>query len=252
MVIGFISGTVLGSMLYNKIDWANYMTPHWPIHPIMIGIAMAQVVVLLILLVWWLEIPRCQQSEYQVVEFYSGVGRIAELAAEVGFVAAAVDKDYGMDYAKKNTKRSPMDINSNAGLMSLGYCSFYSVGMVHDATHSRFMHKVLEFNGTNHILNGYEKHLTDNSYTACMHACIYCINKEDQNLMDLYIIYIYPLKQNILSVLYIPTVWTCLQTKEYPRWNHPVWYCFPWPRNQDWPFTSCYLENGNRYVHSMQ
>ena len=191
MVIGFISGTVLGSMLYNKIDWANYMTPHWPIHPIMIGIAMAQVVVLLILLVWWLEIPRCQQSEYQVVEFYSGVGRIAELAAEVGFVAAAVDKDYGMDYAKKNTKRSPMDINSNAGLMSLGYCSFYSVGMVHDATHSRFMHKVLEFNGTNHILNGYEKHLTDNSYTACMHACIYCINKEDQNLMDLYIIYIY-------------------------------------------------------------
>ena len=185
MVIGFISGTVLGSILYNKIDWANYMTPHWPIHRIMIGIAMAQVVVLLILLVWWLEIPRCQQSEYQVVEFYSGVGRIAKLAAKVGFVAAAVDKDYGLDYAKKNTKRSPMDINSNAGLMSLGYCSFYSVGMVHDATHSRFMHKVLDFNGTNHILDGYEKHLTDNSFTACMHACIYCINKEGQNLMDL-------------------------------------------------------------------
>ncbi|CAL1136134.1 unnamed protein product, partial [Cladocopium goreaui] len=103
----------------------------------MIGIAMAQVVVLLILLVWWLEIPRCQQSEYQVVEFYSGVGRIAELAAKVGFVAAAVDKDYGMDYAKKNTKRSPMDINSNAGLILAIHillfgeweqiCAFYAI-----------------------------------------------------------------------------------------------------------------------------
>ena len=119
------------------------MTPHWPIYPIMIGIAMAQVVVLLVLLVWWLEIPQCQHSEYQVVEFYSGVGRIAQLATKVGFVAAAVDKDYGLDYAKKNNKRSPMDINSNAGLMSLGYCSFRSVGMIYDMTHSRFMHKVI-------------------------------------------------------------------------------------------------------------
>ena len=76
--------------------------------------------VTLVLLVWWLEIPRSQASEYQVVEFFSGVGRIAALATHVGFQSAAVDIEYGTEYAKKHNTRSPMDLNSNAGLMSLG------------------------------------------------------------------------------------------------------------------------------------
>ena len=55
-----------------------------------------------------------------MVEFFSGVGRIAALATHVGFQSAAVDIEYGTEYAKKHNTRSPMDLNSNAGLMSLG------------------------------------------------------------------------------------------------------------------------------------
>ena len=79
----------------------------------------AQVVVLLVLLVWWMDLPSTDTSPYQVVEYFSGVGRIAMLSRYCGFTTAALDIEYGMQYAKEHGKRSPMDINSSAGLVLL-------------------------------------------------------------------------------------------------------------------------------------
>ena len=91
----------------------------------------AQAVVLLVLLVWWLEIPETA-SPYQVVEYFSGVARIATLSRYCGYTTAALDIEYGMQYAKDHGKRSPMDINSNAGLVLLDwilYVVFYPIGV---------------------------------------------------------------------------------------------------------------------------
>lgn len=70
---------------------------------------------LLVLLTWWLDIDKT--ANYQVVELFSGVGRIAAFAKFVGYKSVAVDIKYGQEYAQKTGKRSPMDMNSNAGLM---------------------------------------------------------------------------------------------------------------------------------------
>lgn len=74
-----------------------------------------QVIILLILLVSWLDLP-AEGAPFQVVEVFSGVGRIAGLAETVGYKSAAIDIEIGNAYAQKHQKRSPMDINSNAGL----------------------------------------------------------------------------------------------------------------------------------------
>jgi len=87
------------------------------------------VVVLLVLLVWFLDIPKSEEAPYQVIEYFSGVGRIAGIAKQTGLKSAAVDIEQGEEYAKKRGKRtrSPMDINSNAGLVSPGISSILLV-----------------------------------------------------------------------------------------------------------------------------
>ena len=76
------------------------------------------------LLVWWLDLPKCDSHgrPYQVLELFAGVGRIAAIAKRFGFSSAAVDIEYGKDVGKRMGKRSPMDLNSNAGLV-LPICS---------------------------------------------------------------------------------------------------------------------------------
>lgn len=75
-------------------------------------------VVLLVLLVWWMDIPGRHPTEpYQVIEFFAGVGRIASLAKHCGYKSAAVDLTYGQDVGASLGKRSPMDLNSNAGMV---------------------------------------------------------------------------------------------------------------------------------------
>ncbi|CAK9002312.1 unnamed protein product [Durusdinium trenchii] len=74
-----------------------------------------KVVVFLIILVWFLDIPK-PQNEYQLLEFYAGVGRIASLAKWCGFSTVAVDIQYGA-HRQREGKRRPMDINGNAGLV---------------------------------------------------------------------------------------------------------------------------------------
>lgn len=58
-------------------------------------------------------------APFEAVEFFSGVGRIASLAKAFGYNSAALDIAYGEEYAKQTGKRSPMDINSDAGLALL-------------------------------------------------------------------------------------------------------------------------------------
>ena len=75
--------------------------------------------VLLVLLVWWLDLPKCDAhgKPYRVLELFAGVGRIAAIAKHCGFSSAAVDIEYGKDVGKRMGKRSPMDLNSNAGMV---------------------------------------------------------------------------------------------------------------------------------------
>ncbi|CAK9032855.1 unnamed protein product, partial [Durusdinium trenchii] len=73
-----------------------------------------KVVVLLVLLTWWLELPKDGEA-YQVLEFFAGVGRIASMSRYAGFRSAAVDIEYGKSTGKR--ARPPMDLNSNAGLI---------------------------------------------------------------------------------------------------------------------------------------
>lgn len=76
-----------------------------------------EVLILLVLLVSWMEDPPEVQSEYDVLEFFAGVGRIARLSEKVGMKSVAYDIDYGNSRAKQSGKRSAMDLNSSAGLV---------------------------------------------------------------------------------------------------------------------------------------
>ena len=77
---------------------------------------MVEVVVFLVLLTWWLDLPKEVGHPYQVIEFFAGVGRIAALAKFVGFRSCAVDVEYGKTSTRKGS-RPPMDLNSNGGLL---------------------------------------------------------------------------------------------------------------------------------------
>ena len=79
---------------------------------------LSEEVLFLILLVWWL--PVSQHDGTQVIEFFAGVGRISEMAALMGYKSKSYDIDYTAEWAKKKHKRSPMDLNSNAGFTFLG------------------------------------------------------------------------------------------------------------------------------------
>lgn len=76
-----------------------------------------EVLIFLVLMVSWMEDPPEVQSEYEVLEFFAGVGRIAQLSEKVGMKSVAYDIDYGNPRAKQTGKRSSMDLNSSAGLV---------------------------------------------------------------------------------------------------------------------------------------
>jgi len=63
-----------------------------------------------------MDIP-CPSTDYQVLEFFAGVGRIASIAKVHGYHAVPIDLTYGEKVGKKLGKRSPMDLNSNAGMV---------------------------------------------------------------------------------------------------------------------------------------
>ena len=64
----------------------------------------AEVIVLLVLLVWWHNL-HAPDEPYQVIEYFAGVGRIAAVAKYQGYKTAAVDLEYGKDIPRKKEKR---------------------------------------------------------------------------------------------------------------------------------------------------
>lgn len=67
-----------------------------------------------------------EDSGYQVLEYFAGVAHIATLAKAVGYKSLAFERNFGKA-SKRLGKRSPMDLNSNAGLVFLG--SSYNTGI---------------------------------------------------------------------------------------------------------------------------
>ena len=63
-----------------------------------------------------------RDEKYQVFEFFAGVARVAKVAKLLGYKTAAHERDFGKS-SEVRGKRSPMDLNSNAGLVVLG-CFF--------------------------------------------------------------------------------------------------------------------------------
>lgn len=76
----------------------------------------SQVIVLLVVLAYYLDLPLPDRG-FQVVEYFSGAGRIASMAKRAGFKAAAVDIEIGRRF--RPGSRPPMDLNSNGGLLQL-------------------------------------------------------------------------------------------------------------------------------------
>ncbi|CAK9102213.1 unnamed protein product [Durusdinium trenchii] len=73
-----------------------------------------KVIILLVLLVSWMEDDEGTQTEYGLIEYFSGVGRVAQMAEMGGIHAVAYDFEYSMP---KVGKRRSMDMNSSAGLV---------------------------------------------------------------------------------------------------------------------------------------
>ena len=87
--------------------------------------------VLLTLLCAWLVLgPLRGQETWEVVEFFSGKGRLSRLAAKAGFKTASfeveLDRDFAMGKRRKcKTRRFPqrsfMDFNGESGFAFLGF-----------------------------------------------------------------------------------------------------------------------------------
>ena len=71
------------------------------------------------LLVSWLNLS--DDCDYQLLDFYAGRARLAQLAEAAGYKSQAYDKRFGDARAYKRGSRSSMDVNGNAGMMSLAF-----------------------------------------------------------------------------------------------------------------------------------
>lgn len=77
----------------------------------------SKVIIFLVLLVSWMEDDNNVKSNFQVIEYFAGVGRIAQVADRKGYQSVAFDLTYGEERAARKGKRSSMDLNSNAGFV---------------------------------------------------------------------------------------------------------------------------------------
>ncbi|CAK8985666.1 Uncharacterized protein SCF082_LOCUS232, partial [Durusdinium trenchii] len=76
----------------------------------LIALKTPKVVVLLVLLTWWLDLPGRDGPPYQVLEYFAGVGRAAAMAKFAGFKAAAIDIEYGKSLGKERGSRCHRDL----------------------------------------------------------------------------------------------------------------------------------------------
>ncbi len=117
------SGRILKDCSAHEIQWSfklHHISHGWTNPPT----ATSEVIVLLVLLTWWQDLPSKEGGPiYEVLEFFSGVGRVAAMAKRAGYTTAAVDIEIGKHIGEQRGTRPPMDINSNAGLLLLGLCN---------------------------------------------------------------------------------------------------------------------------------
>ena len=68
--------------------------------------------------------PLRGQQEWQMIEFFSGIGRISTLAAKTGLVVASYEIDQGFVPERKphhcHPPRNSMDLNGESGFAFLG------------------------------------------------------------------------------------------------------------------------------------
>ena len=57
------------------------------------------------------------KSDFQVIEYFSGCGRIAQLADYAGYQSVGFDLEYGIPKARQTGRRNAMDLNSNGGFV---------------------------------------------------------------------------------------------------------------------------------------
>ena len=71
--------------------------------------------------------PLRESEEWEIVEFFSGTGRISRLGAKAGFTCASYEIHLAgaPKFKKKNKRRfprrSPMDFNGECGFAFLGF-----------------------------------------------------------------------------------------------------------------------------------
>lgn len=97
----------------------------------------------ILLLSWQSFIDLDKSSQYDIVEYYAGIGRISRLGAAYGYTTGAFDVVYDFPeftesmpgpkkkkYRKHQTnKKTAMDLTTSSGFMLLGYFSFEPVFM---------------------------------------------------------------------------------------------------------------------------
>lgn len=57
------------------------------------------------------------KSDIEVIEYFSGVGRIASAANYIGYQSVGFDMADGVSTARRSGRRNPLDLNSNGGLV---------------------------------------------------------------------------------------------------------------------------------------
>jgi len=75
------------------------------------------VIIFLVLLISWIEDPVDVKKDIEVMEVFSGVGRIARCANYVGYNSVGFDLVDGISKSKQSGRRNPLDLNSNGGLV---------------------------------------------------------------------------------------------------------------------------------------
>ena len=80
--------------------------------------AASQVIIFMVLLISWMEDPAIvNKKDIQVIEYFAGVARIAQVSERRGYQSVAYDLDFGKRVSEKSGKRNPLDLNSNAGFV---------------------------------------------------------------------------------------------------------------------------------------
>lgn len=125
---------VFTSMLIRNLGLIN-----WILHPSTCTLAIKAFVLIVLLLSWQSFFDLSSSAEYQVIEYYAGVGRIARLSASYGLKAAAYDIAYDKPDITQQWHGSPtsrakvgnlqskkqyaMDLTTSAGFSLLGFFS---------------------------------------------------------------------------------------------------------------------------------